>query len=152
MGELKTPFLDKEIEALEKLSEIDPVKYHFDVPTVKRLQEYQSIKETLNDFQATKKELELQKYFVDTGNKTLGQLTSDNNKLGGDLKQARHQLEEVKEALRELKSQHNKLKEAANQLHHLHLCEQEGIGSGQPTAHEWFYAVNNLGELLTPKE
>ena len=45
-----------------------------------------------------------------------------------------------------------KLKEAANELIHLHLCEQEGIVSGQPTSKQWLEAVDKLSELLNPKK
>jgi len=49
-------------------------------------------------------------------------------------------------------AENERLKEAANRLVFLHECEQEGIESGQPTPQDWFEAVNELGELLTPKE
>jgi hypothetical protein len=46
----------------------------------------------------------------------------------------------------------NKLVEAAKELLHLHLCEQEGIGSGQPTRIQWLTAVDNISEALKPYE
>lgn len=45
----------------------------------------------------------------------------------------------------------NKSKElwiAAKQIVHLHLCEQEGIGSGQPTPKQWLDAVDKLYKAL----
>jgi len=61
-------------------------------------------------------------------------------------------LREYKVKLKNLKAENERLKEAAEKLVFLHQCEQEGIESGQPTAQDWFEAVNQLGELLTPKE
>lgn len=47
------------------------------------------------------------------------------------------------------------LLEALQKLVHLHSCEQEGLSSGQPTANEWFEAVNNASDAIqkaiTPK-
>ena len=34
------------------------------------------------------------------------------------------------------------------QLVHLHLCEQEGISSGQPTPTQWFKAVDEASNIL----
>ena len=42
----------------------------------------------------------------------------------------------------------NKLKEAAEQILHLHLCEQEGISSGMPTKEQWLKAVEDLEKAL----
>lgn len=55
---------------------------------------------------------------------------------------------------REIKQMYKKmseLKSAANELIHLHMCEQEGIVSGQPTSKQWLEAVDKLSELLNPK-
>ena len=41
-----------------------------------------------------------------------------------------------------------KLRKAAEHILHLHLCEQEGISSGQPTREQWLKAVDNLSEAL----
>ena len=41
-----------------------------------------------------------------------------------------------------------KLMEAAEQISHLHACEQEGLGSGQPTPAQWFDATNKLAEEI----
>jgi hypothetical protein len=43
----------------------------------------------------------------------------------------------------------DKLREAASELLHLHLCEQEGLSSGQPTREQWFTAVDKLSAALT---
>lgn len=40
------------------------------------------------------------------------------------------------------------LREAAEQLLHLHMCEQEGLSSGQPTREQWLKAVDNLSAAL----
>lgn len=39
---------------------------------------------------------------------------------------------------------------AATQIVHLHLCEQEGIGSGQPTPKQWLDAVDKLSKAIHP--
>lgn len=36
------------------------------------------------------------------------------------------------------------LMEAVKLICHYHQCEQEGIGSGQPTAKQWYEAVDKL--------
>jgi hypothetical protein len=41
------------------------------------------------------------------------------------------------------------LVEALERLVHLHMCEQEGIVSGQPTRNEWLEAVDNASEVLS---
>ena len=41
----------------------------------------------------------------------------------------------------ELLRQRDELREALTELVHLHGCEQEGIGSGQPTPQQWYNAV-----------
>jgi hypothetical protein len=38
--------------------------------------------------------------------------------------------------------------EALQDLTHLHGCEQEGLSSGQPTASEWYEAVNKANEAI----
>jgi hypothetical protein len=40
------------------------------------------------------------------------------------------------------------LLEALQELVHLHGCEQEGIGSGQPTFQQWIDAVNKASEAI----
>jgi hypothetical protein len=40
------------------------------------------------------------------------------------------------------------LLEALQELTHLHGCEQEGLSSGQPTASEWYEAVNKANEAI----
>ena len=40
------------------------------------------------------------------------------------------------------------LLEAIQLLVHYHMCEQEGIGSGQPTALEWLAAVDKAGDAI----
>src|SRR5687767_3329333 len=47
-----------------------------------------------------------------------------------------------------LKEEINLLKEAAGELVHLHLCEQEGLSSGQPKPSQWLNAVEKLSDLL----
>ena len=34
-------------------------------------------------------------------------------------------------------------------LVHLHMCEQEGLSSGQPTAIQWLTAVDNASEAIS---
>ena len=41
--------------------------------------------------------------------------------------------------------------QAAAHLHHLHLCEMEGIEAGQPTPDQWIDAVEALGLALSKK-
>ena len=41
-----------------------------------------------------------------------------------------------------------RLIEAAERLHHLHLCEQEGIRSGAPNPVDWYEAVDAIGMAL----
>ena len=40
------------------------------------------------------------------------------------------------------------LVEASKEILHLHLCEQEGLSSGQPTRNQWLEAVDNLSQAL----
>jgi hypothetical protein len=40
------------------------------------------------------------------------------------------------------------LVEAANNILHLHLCEEEGLSSGRPTPIQWMEAVDKLSEAL----
>ena len=40
------------------------------------------------------------------------------------------------------------LLKALQNLVHLHLCEQEGISSGQPTPYEWLKAVEDSNESI----
>ena len=41
------------------------------------------------------------------------------------------------------------LVEGANELLQLHMAEQEGLLSGQPTANQWFMAVDKLSNILS---
>jgi len=43
---------------------------------------------------------------------------------------------------------HDPLTKAAQKLLHLHLCEMEGIESGQPTPDQWAEAVDELSQIL----
>lgn len=45
----------------------------------------------------------------------------------------------------------SELIQAAKNILHLHLCEQEGISSGQPTRKQWLKAVDDLSDALTSK-
>jgi hypothetical protein len=38
---------------------------------------------------------------------------------------------------------------AAENLLHLHLCEQEGLQSGQPTREQWLKAVDDISEAIS---
>jgi hypothetical protein len=44
------------------------------------------------------------------------------------------------------------LLDAAKHILHLHLCEQEGLSSGQPTRTQWLEAVDNLSGAITAEE
>lgn len=44
------------------------------------------------------------------------------------------------------------LLDAAKQILHLHMCEQEGLSSGQPTRTQWLEAVDNLSDAITAEE
>jgi hypothetical protein len=46
----------------------------------------------------------------------------------------------------------DELREALEKLVHLHLCEQEGIGIGMPTAEEWIEAVKDAEQALNGKD
>jgi uncharacterized coiled-coil protein SlyX len=48
----------------------------------------------------------------------------------------------------ELESEVERLKGVLRHLVHLHICEQEGIGSGQPTPQQWMDAVDKASELI----
>ena len=51
--------------------------------------------------------------------------------------------------IEEYSRQHNKeLIEALEELVHLHMCEQEGIVSGQPTPKQWLKAVDKASEAI----
>ena len=50
--------------------------------------------------------------------------------------------------LREAKQRIKELEEAGKEIIHLHMCEQEGICSGQPTIIQWVEAVDKLSKLL----
>ena len=52
----------------------------------------------------------------------------------------------------ELLRQRDELREALTELVHLHGCEQEGIGSGQPTPEQWFKAVEKAELAITKTE
>ena len=40
------------------------------------------------------------------------------------------------------------LLKASKEILHLHLCEQEGMVSGQPTPEQWLKAVDELAEAI----
>lgn len=44
------------------------------------------------------------------------------------------------------------LRKAAERLHHLHLCEQEGMSSGAPKPEDFYQAVEQLGKALEKAE
>jgi len=52
----------------------------------------------------------------------------------------------------ELLKQRDELLEALKKLVHLHGCEQEGIGSGQPTPEQWYKAVEKAELIITKAE
>ena len=52
----------------------------------------------------------------------------------------------------ELLQQRDELMEALTELVHLHGCEQEGIGSGQPTPQQWYDAVNKAEAAIKNTE
>lgn len=52
----------------------------------------------------------------------------------------------------EIAKRYHALVKVAKALLHLHICEQEGLASGQPTPKEWLQAVDNLSELLYPEK
>lgn len=54
----------------------------------------------------------------------------------------------VVEAIQKLKSEKKILADALELLVHLHACEQEGIGSGQPTSDTWYKAVNEANKAI----
>ena len=47
--------------------------------------------------------------------------------------------------------QATELHKALSELVHLHMCEQEGLSSGQPTPEMWFEAVEKASEVLNKK-
>ena len=52
----------------------------------------------------------------------------------------------------ELTKQRNELLNALKELVHLHMCEQEGLLSGQPTPEQWFKAVEKAEMAITKIE
>lgn len=52
----------------------------------------------------------------------------------------------------ELLQQRDEMLEALKELVHLHGCEQEGIGSGQPTFEQWIKAVEKAEQALKDSE
>lgn len=52
----------------------------------------------------------------------------------------------------ELLKQRDELLEALKGLVYLHMCEQEGIGSGQPTFEQWIKAVEKVRLAITRAE
>lgn len=52
----------------------------------------------------------------------------------------------------DLLKQRDELREALTELVHLHGCEQEGIGSGQPTPKQWYDAVNKAEAAIKNTE
>lgn len=80
-----------------------------------------------------------------------------NQELEEEIEKLKKQGEFLKKAgmnlVEEKNQERNKSKElwiAATQIVHLHLCEQEGIGSGQPTPKQWLDAVDKLSKALHP--
>lgn len=66
-----------------------------------------------------------------------------------DIEQLQKQLSEAKEETALIKSKADKLAGSTKLLLHYHICEQEGILSGQPTPAQWFDSVNNLANALS---
>ena len=62
----------------------------------------------------------------------------------------KHHWETIEEYGQEIRNESKLLFIAALQILHLHLCEQEGIGSGQPTPKQWLDAVDKLSKALHP--
>ena len=60
----------------------------------------------------------------------------------------KHHWETIDEYAQEVRNESKPLYIAASQILHLHLCEQEGIGSGQPTPKQWLDAVDKLSKAL----
>ena len=60
----------------------------------------------------------------------------------------KHHWETIEEYAQEVRNESKPLYIAASQILHLHLCEQEGIGSGQPTPKQWLDAVDKLSKAL----
>lgn len=69
-------------------------------------------------------------------NQSLAYVTN-NRYLSGDYKANAHLIAAAPELL-----------EALQLLVHYHLCEQEGIGSGQPTSTQWLEAVDKASEAI----
>jgi hypothetical protein len=57
--------------------------------------------------------------------------------------------QEVEAAIADVTKQRDELLEALKELVHLHGCEQEGIGSGQPTPEQWYKAVDKASLAIT---
>lgn len=62
--------------------------------------------------------------------------------------QSEHCFELAKQMCAEKDKEIQKLRKASEEILHLHLCEQEGLSSGQPTPKQWIEAVNKLSEAL----
>jgi hypothetical protein len=76
--------------------------------------------------------------------------------LEAELKQAKQQLHKDCDVLNQIiddeRAENTKLRTALERLHHLHLCEQEGIAVGQPTFEQWTEAVDNAGAALKGRD
>ena len=60
-------------------------------------------------------------------------------------------IESYEKERQKLESQVERLREKANNLLHLHLCEMEGLQSGQPSKQDWMQAIDELSETLNNK-
>jgi len=60
-------------------------------------------------------------------------------------------IKEMENQFAEKDKEIERLRQPAAELLHLHLCEQEGIVSGQPTPKQWLKAVDELAKALNPQ-
>ena len=95
-----------------------------------------SISQIMQSFADEQNKKEKQRHALEelTQTSTIDELVEKVKKLEGENKELKQQLEDANKLLTE--------------IHHLHLCEQEGIGSGQPSPNEWFDAVNKISDYL----
>lgn len=54
--------------------------------------------------------------------------------------------------VKSLLQHYDELNGAAQELVHLHACEQEGLSSGKPTPQQWFDAVNKLSNKIYDRD